>query len=1030
MSAATGMTDGTGSPSVRAALWHEGRLWMAGVWEAGIDPRDFSRRQTNAYWHLWTWSPEEGYRVVAHFHTAQGGRGPDGVINDFLFLPDGRLVVAGEFTRLDNPGGNRFHNVNAVAVFDPSEPGPDKWRPLGRVQYNGTVSPGGSIKAIAYDPQGDHLYIGGSFVGVPLTNPVRSNAFHRYSFASGTYEVLPSGPGGGRPELFRIRVDTSTSPSTIYVGGKFHYVGGNGLNPENSSSTARYSTSFASWQDGVGWQQFPSNFPRDGSGGKENGILQRAGDFMYFDAAVVRDILIDGDDLWICGAFSEGEGKAPLRGIAKWDAENEVWIDPTGRGGVGRDCFSIAKAENGKVYFSGAFGGRRGVNQFFDGFKNGEAAHAALSYDPSDGTWAQLGSGLSTKVMPEVRLTIHGNDVYFVGDLTHFGAENFGNTARREMESHFIARWNEDLDFAREPVQVAAANAPYPDFPVVGGAPPGSGHWSRAFVRPERGDRRPVTGMDIGTGTPDISGLAWIGNTLYFGGSWEAERGTRWYVWRFRPGEGYQRVAWDRGEGIQSPPEGIKVHQGKLYAYGAISSHSGIGVYDPEAQTWSRIEGTYRGQPVVGNTALQGAGVVSDIAWNEKTGDMFLVGNWASPLELPDSPYPKDTAAALRIDRDGEYHILGHDLKAEDAQRPVKGIYAIALDHSQDPPGIYAAGTFNYYGPVPTTNARMVYNVARWDYAANEWAPVGKGNFVHLRDVDRHWYPDGLPGLPTRPTESGYVNYHGFLASGFPRILALALDGKGNLYAGGTLGIVSRDESVAARHAVETYGIARYDRETDTWGPATRAGGVSRDIRQMTFLDERRLLLSGSFIYDEQWGQLHNVAILDIETGELSSVGGGLHRASREHVIGSQVVHFVQGQQLWFAGLFDHAGINANSVTAAPVEAYHVALFDPTRNLDPNQGLEIAAVEPVQGPTGSSSAQANIQLHARLTMGEGRITWYEMRANGTFAKKGEGPSLRTSIRIPPGGGDQFLYVTVTRPNGVEGGKVPVRVPVQ
>jgi len=48
--------------------------------------------------------------VVAFFHSAQGGRGPDGVINDFVFLPDGRLVVAGEFTRVDNPGGNRQGN--------------------------------------------------------------------------------------------------------------------------------------------------------------------------------------------------------------------------------------------------------------------------------------------------------------------------------------------------------------------------------------------------------------------------------------------------------------------------------------------------------------------------------------------------------------------------------------------------------------------------------------------------------------------------------------------------------------------------------------------------------------------------------------------------------------------------------------------------------------------------------------------------------------------------------------------------------
>lgn len=1030
MSAATGMTDGTGSPTVARVQWHDGKLWFAGAWEPGISARDFGSRQLNEYWYMWTWSPTEGYQVVAHFHGAQGGSGPDGVINDFVFLPDGRMVVAGEFGRLDNPGGNRYHNVNALAVFDPAEPGPDRWRPLGRVQYNGTISPGGSIQALAYDPQGNHLYIGGSFTGVPLPNPVRSNAFHRYSFDTGSYEVLTSGPGGGRPRVHRIVVDSSTSPSTIYVGGDFEYVGGNGLNPENGASTASYSTSFATYRDGVGWSPFPSDFPTDGSGGREDGILQRAGDYAAFDSAIVRDILIDGSDIWICGSFSEGQGQAPLRGIARWDAQREVWVDPTGRGGVGRDCFSVAKAADGRIYFSGAFGGRSGVNAFYDGFKNGDPAHGAIAYDPASDSWSQLGSGLSSRVMPEIRMAVDGHDVYFTGDFSHIDPANFGNGADAGAEASYLARWNPTIDFLAQPPVVGARNTPYQAHGVQVGPPPGSEHWSRVFVHRQRNDGRVVAGMSDGIGTPDISGIVWIGDTLYFGGSWEAETGTRWYVWSLHPQRGYERLAWARGEGIQSPPEGVKAHDGRLYAYGAISSHSGIGVFDPASGSWSTIEGSYRGQPVVGNSALQGAGVVNDIAFDEANGDLYLVGNWASPLALEDSPQPNDTAAVIRIDRDGEYHILGHDLKPEDPQRPIKGVYAIVLDPSQSPTGIYVAGTFNYYGPVPTTNARMIYNVARWDYDAKEWAPVGHGNFVHLSEVDAHWYPEGLPGLPTKPTESGYTNYHGFLNPGFPRILSLALDRDGNLYAGGTLGIVSRDESLLARHQVETYGVARYDRASDTWGPATAVGGVSRDVRQMTFLDDRRLLLSGSFVYDEQWNQLHNVAILDVVSGELSPLGGGLHRAARDHTIGSQVVHAVLGEQLWFAGLFDYAGINGNAMHAAPVESAYIALYDPSRILDPNHALEVAPVEAVAGPTGPSSVEATVTLSARLSSGEGTITWYERRSDGAFVSRGSGESFRASVRIAPGSSELFYYVTVTLPNGWEGGKLPVRIPVR
>ena len=86
------------------------------------------------------------------------------------------------------------------------------------------------------------------------------------------------------------------------------------------------------------------------------------------------------------GSFSEGKDQEPLRGIARWDREKNTWTDPTGRGGVGRDVFSIEKAEDGLIYFSGAFGGRKSASEFYDGFKNG-ARHCVVAYDPATDTW-------------------------------------------------------------------------------------------------------------------------------------------------------------------------------------------------------------------------------------------------------------------------------------------------------------------------------------------------------------------------------------------------------------------------------------------------------------------------------------------------------------------------------------------------------------------------------------------------------------------------------------------------------------------
>ena len=164
MGPGTGMSRGSGKPTVRDVTWHDGKLWMSGYWRAGIDPLDPARRNTNVSWHLWTWSPSEGYQAVAWLDRTTG-HGPDGEVHDVVWLPDGRMVVGGAFRRLDNPGGTKFHRVNGVAIYDPREPTADKWQPLGSFQYNGTVYKG-HVEALAYDPQANDLIIGGNFGGV------------------------------------------------------------------------------------------------------------------------------------------------------------------------------------------------------------------------------------------------------------------------------------------------------------------------------------------------------------------------------------------------------------------------------------------------------------------------------------------------------------------------------------------------------------------------------------------------------------------------------------------------------------------------------------------------------------------------------------------------------------------------------------------------------------------------------------------------------------------------------------------------
>ncbi len=77
------------------------------------------------------------------------------------------------------------------------------------------------------------------------------------------------------------------------------------------------------------------------------------------------------------------------------------------------------------------------------------------------------------------------------------------------------------------------------------------------------------------------------------------------------------------------------------------------------------------------------------------------------------------------------------------------------------------------------------------------------------------------------------------------------MDKDGNIYAGGSVGILDDNTDVTKR--IEAYGIVKYDKNKDMWVPAAISGGVSRDVFDMTWLDGHRLLLSGGFLYSEDF---------------------------------------------------------------------------------------------------------------------------------------------------------------------------------
>jgi len=982
-------------------------------------------------WRMWTWHPEEGYRALVWQGTpAMGGDGPDGKLSDFLWLPDGRLVVSGGFISLHNRYGHNYFRLNGLAVFDENEPTADRWKPLiPSVQHN--APPGGQILSIAYDPNADELWIVGGFEGFradPVQGPkCQQPGVQVYSFRNRTYMDMIPGLRGGRG--IKVKIDTRTNPSTVYLAGAFHIVGGDGNN-KGSGGTGWFSTCFCAYRRDVGFIPYPSR-ARD-SIIKHEQILQRAADLTYFDQATVHDFLVrENGDIWIVGAFSEGTNSpSPIHAIARWDPEHEVWTDPTGCGGFGRDAYCIEEGPDGKIYIAGAFGGEKGTNQpGYPGFLNpgavgGMDIHMGVVYDPATNTWEQMGSGLGGFPMPVCRLTVAGpDDVIFYGTFRCVGRQPRQNGA---FESNFLARWNPHVDFTKETPPLPEQDHPYSYasvIPVVD-APTYTGveHWDRGFPDPERSPMTGKTGLYCGTGVPHITCLLWVGDILYMGGAWEATRGARWHVWCYNKEKGYWPIAQYKAgsagsTGFASIPKGMKWHEGRLWVYGASETWKGIAIYDPTAETWSPLISHFQTLEIRGN-GCGGNPPVEDLVWDSNTGDLYIASPASEKVAEMLGYLPSQV---IRINPAGEYFPIGKMLCPLTPKHPLS-VNCILLDTTKNPTDIYIGGAFAFLH-FDTGHRNFANNVAKWDYATQDWAPIGHGCRWHLSPLDVGYWPDGLPGLPGMPIYGCPT----FKEENAGTVRVLMIDKAGALYAMGSCNIL--DDTIDVAKRVEDYGIVKYDPVADVWCSATKDHGVSRDIWQATWLDDTHMLISGSFLYTERYEHLNNIAIFDIETGDLLPVGGGLFKDNDGHVMGQEVFHCIREDGYWFGGNFKFAGCEPKSRSQTPVSSCYIAHYDPLHNLDPNGSLRVNEIAPVRGVKGYSSEQRTVELSVSDIPEGGVVNWYQF-SSSKWNKCGTGPTYKASFRVRCTDISIKYAVAVTRPDGVEGGKMLAIIPIE
>jgi len=505
------------------------------------------------------------------------------------------------------------------------------------------------------------------------------------------------------------------------------------------------------------------------------------------------------------------------------------------------------------------------------------------------------------------------------------------------------------------------------------------------------------------------------------GGAWEAERGSRWHVWCYNRDRGYWPIATYKagkgGEGFASIPKGMKWHDNRLWIYGASEAWKGIAIYDPATNTWAPLISHFRDLEIKGN-GCTGNPPVEDLVWDTNTGDLYIASPACEKVAEMLGYLPSQVT---RISPTGEYFPIGKSLVPLTPKHPLS-VNCILLDTTKTPTDIYIGGAFAFVH-FNSQHEHFANNVAKWDYSIQDWNPIGHGCYWHLSPLDVKYWPHGLPGLPGIPLY-GCPTFKEELAG---TVRVLMIDKAGVLYAMGSCNILDDTVDVAKRN--EHYGICKYDPATGVWTGATRDHGVSNDVWQATWLDDTHMLITGSFLYTERYNLLNNVAIFDTQTGDLIPVGGGLFKGNDAHVVGQEVFHCVREDGFWFGGNFKFAGVEPKARSQSTVSCSYLAHFDPVHNLDPNGGLRVNPIAPVRGVKGYSSEERKCDLSVSDIPPGGVVNWYQF-SSSRWNKCGSGPTYKASFRVRCTDTSIKYAVSVTMPDGVEGGKIYAIIPIE
>ncbi len=577
-------------------------------------------------------------RTWAKLGNASGVTGDNAFVSSILI--DGNSVyVGGTFT---SAGGRPASNV---AVWDKTT---SQWSSLG----SGVE---GNVNAIAKGPDG--MYIGGSFSSA---GGVASNSIARWDGTE--WHGLAGGVSGFVNSIAVLN-------NSIFVGGGFDKAGDTVLN-----NVARWRADSGIWSRLTGLYELVGQYERI----EANGVND-----------VVRDIIIDGNNVYIAGTFrSAAPGDFTLDEIttnyvARWFEptavewwRTNVWWASLGRGGAnGTNGFVNALALfDGGVYVGGAFS-RAG----------GQSAGGIAKWDGA--RWFNLSTGAKSIIF---NLTVTDDDaVYVAGEFNQAGA---GSSTR-------LARLGEG---AWELINGAIGGTIYAvasqgDWVYIGGAFGSVGgvaaknvvRWNRITGEWSALGSSEGPTDDIGRGF--VSAIAVDGDNVYLGGEFSIAGGVaaknivRWNS---------ATDTWTTfGTGVTGPvfsiiANGTDVYVGgRFLGAGDVRHAANIALW--RDGTWQAMDTGTGG--VVWTMGLRGS-------------ELFVGGRFESVGSIP-----ANNIAIWDIQSE-EWRTAGAGIVGDF----VPGVNSIAVTSRR----VYAGGSFTHAGEVEATN------IASWD---GSWHSLGSG---------------------------------------------------------------------------------------------------------------------------------------------------------------------------------------------------------------------------------------------------------------------------------------------------------------